>query len=92
MSSQQGSRLEPHSIRPSLLNSPHEFPPPPPTFNLDLIPHLFLQIIDGDDGVEGEVKEKLCGDLSSWIPISAVITQIEAKSGSVNYVRNITVK
>jgi hypothetical protein len=53
---------------------------------------LLLQIIDGDDGVEGNIKEKLCGDLTSWIPISAIITQVEGKSRVTNYIRNITVK
>ena len=53
---------------------------------------IFLwQIFDGDN-VNGDAKEKLCGDLTSWIPISAKIADPEPKIRSKDYIRNITIK
>jgi hypothetical protein len=49
------------------------------------------QIIDGDE-LTGETKEKLCGDLTSWVPISATISDNGEKRLRTTYTRNILIK
>ena len=53
--------------------------------------HILFQIIDGESGHDNS-KEKLCGDLTSWVPITATLPDSVLRTNKVDYVRNILVK